>query len=75
MRLISIADCIEDNVLSVDKNFTAKLSKDCILSTSGCVTSKGFEKAKVRNLENCSLNRRLPFLSVSNLPFLLSNTN
>lgn len=53
MRLISIADCGEDNVLSVDKNFTAHLSKDCILTTSGCVTSKGFKEAKVRNSENC----------------------
>lgn len=59
MRLISIVECGEDNILSVDKNFTAHLSKDCILTTSGCVTSKGFKEAKVRNSENCLLNKYL----------------
>lgn len=47
MRLISTKDCGENSVVSVDTNFTSNLSKDCILTTVGCLTSKGFKEAKV----------------------------
>lgn len=48
MQLISVDNCAENNVLMVDKNFTATLSSDCFLTTVGCVTSKGFKEAKVK---------------------------
>lgn len=47
MRLISLENCNDDNVIGIDKNFTATLSSDCILTTAGCVTAKAFKKAKV----------------------------
>lgn len=48
MKLISVENCAENNVLMVDKNFTATLDSDCFLTTVGCVTSKGFKEAKVK---------------------------
>ncbi|XP_031623473.1 uncharacterized protein LOC116340880 [Contarinia nasturtii] len=48
MKLISVTNCGDDNVIIVDKNFTASLSSDCIVTTGGCVTSKGFKEAKVK---------------------------
>lgn len=50
MKLISVDNCDENNVVSIDKNFTANLSPDCILSTVGCLTSKGFKEAKVKSI-------------------------
>lgn len=47
MKLISVENCEEGNVVSIDKNFTANLSPDCMLTTVGCMTSKGFKEAKV----------------------------
>lgn len=37
----------EKQVVQVDTNFTSDLSKDCILTTNGCVTSLGYKQAKV----------------------------
>lgn len=48
MRVISVKNCGGNNVVAVDKNFTASLSKDCIITTMGCITSKGFQQAKVK---------------------------
>lgn len=48
MRLMSVDNCGDDNVVTIDANFTANLSPDCILSTIGCLHSKGFKEAKVR---------------------------
>lgn len=48
MKLISIENCDENNVVMVDKNFTAVLGADCMLQTFGCITSKGFKEAKVK---------------------------
>lgn len=47
MKLISVEPCGGDNVITVDKNFTSDLSTDCIITTHGCVRSKGFKEAKV----------------------------
>ncbi|XP_055295197.1 uncharacterized protein LOC129564970 [Sitodiplosis mosellana] len=47
MNLISVMNCAENNVLMVDQNLTATLSKDCFLTTIGCISSKGFKEAKV----------------------------
>lgn len=44
----SIENCGGDaQVVSIDKNFTATITPDCEVVTKGCVTSKGFTKAKV----------------------------
>lgn len=50
MKLVSIDNCDENNVVSIDKNFTANLSPECILTTAGCLTSKGFKEAKVNSI-------------------------
>lgn len=50
MKIISVENCHDDNVLSIDTNFTATLSPDCFVSTVGCVASKGFKEAKVQFL-------------------------
>lgn len=48
MRVTSVENCLGDEqVVQVDTNFTSDLSKDCILTTNGCVTSLGFKQAKV----------------------------
>lgn len=48
MKLISVDNCDENNVITIDKNFTAVLDADCMLQTFGCIKSKGFKEAKVR---------------------------
>lgn len=47
MKLISLENCGDDNVLTIEKNFTATLSANCFVTTNGCITSKGFKEAKV----------------------------
>lgn len=48
MRVISVENCLGDEqVVKVDTNFTSELSKDCILTSNGCLTSLGFKQAKV----------------------------
>lgn len=47
LRFNSIENCGgPDQVVSIDQNFTTDLSSTCIVTTNGCVTSKGFTKAK-----------------------------
>lgn len=47
MRVLSVENCIKNPTIAVDANFTANLSPKCIVTSSGCITSKGFEQAKV----------------------------
>lgn len=54
MKLISLENCGDDNVLTIEKNFTATLSADCFVTTNGCLTSKGFKEAKV--CDECVIN-------------------
>lgn len=50
MHLTSVENCAADNVITMDQNFTATLSEDCILTTNGCFTTKGFKEAKVKQI-------------------------
>lgn len=47
MRVLSVENCNKNPIIAVDANFTANLSPKCIVTSSGCITSKGFEQAKV----------------------------
>lgn len=47
MKLISVENCDENSVVTIDSNFTADLSSDCIVTTNGCLHSKGFNAAIV----------------------------
>lgn len=54
MRVMSVENCLGDEqVIQVDTNFTSDLSKDCILTTNGCITSLGFKQAKVMSASYC----------------------
>lgn len=46
-NLFSVENCGTDNVVTIDSNFTADLSPDCIVTSKGCLLSKGFKEAKV----------------------------
>lgn len=46
-NLSSVENCGTDNVITIDPNFTADLSSDCMLISKGCMDSKGYKKAKV----------------------------
>lgn len=48
MNLITVENCGNDNIVTIDGDFTADLSADCMLTTKGCLHSKGFKEAKVR---------------------------
>lgn len=48
MKLISVDNCDENNIITMDKNFTASLDANCMVQTAGCIKSKGFKEAKVR---------------------------
>lgn len=48
LKVNSIENCGGDTqIVSIDKNFTAKITPDCDVVTKGCITSKGFTKARV----------------------------
>lgn len=48
LRMNKIENCGgDDQIITVDSNFTANLSPACVVTTNGCITSKGFTKAKV----------------------------
>lgn len=47
MNLISAENCGSNNIVTIDRNFSAMLSADCILTSVGCIRSKGFKQAKV----------------------------
>lgn len=49
MRFKSVENCGGDNqIVTLDKNFTAILTPDCQVTSVGCITSKGFTKATAR---------------------------
>lgn len=50
MKLLSVENCADDNVVTIDGDFSASLSSDCMLTTVGCIHSKGFKEAKVKSL-------------------------
>lgn len=47
MNLISAENCGSNNIVTIDRNFSAMLSADCILTSVGCIRSKGFKQAQV----------------------------
>lgn len=47
MNLISAENCGSNNIVTIDRHFSAMLSADCILTSVGCIRSKGFKQAQV----------------------------
>lgn len=48
MRFNKIANCGDNNVVTIDSNFTTSINKKCEVSTNGCLTSLGFTAAKIK---------------------------
>lgn len=51
MNVLSVENCGDDNVVTIASNFSAHLSPDCILTSIGCMHSKGFKEAKVSSVQ------------------------
>jgi len=48
VQVLAIGNCIDDPVFKTDTNFSTVLHKDCTITTDGCITTKGFTKAKLK---------------------------
>lgn len=56
LKQFSIVNCDADNMITIEKNFTAKLTSDCEMSYDGCVKIKSFKEGMVILLDLLSKN-------------------